>query len=383
MRSFVPDPTTEGDDSDEETLASLAAHRTTDQSPQTGSASDSGAGRPRRDRRVPLKLQDPLMVSPVASSSAAASPGKRKGGVKLMVKGLDEDDVCMCRLSLRQGLDEDDVCTSRLSLRQGLDEDDVVVDTVPDDGEEEEDEDDLGGEEEEDSDGWQSEDDPDKLWCICRQPHNNRFMICCDKCEDWFHGNCVGVTRAMGAQMEEEGRDWVCPLCKRKQKQREAAEREAATLARQAARAKAQAAHSPRKTVRLKAPTVGNLKSWLKMHPSFEVLKPGMLPTTKFYGKANVKTVGAASAQQTPHKPSVHIIRPSAASVAAHKESSGSPARHKSVSSDPSGERRHSAGGGGSPAHRRRSSGGGEQVPKKRRKHTRDEDEPQPEKRIR
>lgn len=30
-----------------------------------------------------------------------------------------------------------------------------------------------------------SEDDPDKLWCICNQPHNNRFMICCDTCEEW------------------------------------------------------------------------------------------------------------------------------------------------------------------------------------------------------
>ena len=52
----------------------------------------------------------------------------------------------------------------------------MVVDTVPDDEEEEEEEEeeDVGGEEEEDSDGWQSEDDPEKLWCICRQPHNNR-----------------------------------------------------------------------------------------------------------------------------------------------------------------------------------------------------------------
>jgi hypothetical protein len=43
-----------------------------------------------------------------------------------------------------------------------------------------------------------SEDDPNRLWCICRQPHNNRFMICCDICQDWFHGKCVHVTKAMG-----------------------------------------------------------------------------------------------------------------------------------------------------------------------------------------
>lgn len=45
---------------------------------------------------------------------------------------------------------------------------------------------------------WNSEDDPDRLWCICKKPHNNRFMICCDLCEDWFHGKCVGVTKSMG-----------------------------------------------------------------------------------------------------------------------------------------------------------------------------------------
>merc|ERR1711924_209586 len=43
-----------------------------------------------------------------------------------------------------------------------------------------------------------SEDDPERLWCICQQPHNNRFMICCDSCLDWYHGKCVGITKKMG-----------------------------------------------------------------------------------------------------------------------------------------------------------------------------------------
>ena len=42
------------------------------------------------------------------------------------------------------------------------------------------------------------DDDPERLWCICQKPHNNRFMICCDRCEDWFHGSCVGITKAIG-----------------------------------------------------------------------------------------------------------------------------------------------------------------------------------------
>ncbi|GFT01820.1 PHD finger protein 3 [Nephila pilipes] len=57
------------------------------------------------------------------------------------------------------------------------------------------------------------EDDPKKLWCICRKPHNSRFMIQCDKCEDWFHGSCVGVTKQYGRQLEEQKKEWICPTC--------------------------------------------------------------------------------------------------------------------------------------------------------------------------
>ncbi|XP_054265683.1 death-inducer obliterator 1-like isoform X1 [Macrosteles quadrilineatus] len=72
-------------------------------------------------------------------------------------------------------------------------------------------------------DSHNSEDDPNRLWCICRKPHNNRFMICCDFCEDWFHGKCVGITKAMGEQMEENETEWMCPNCKKKKKLEEAA----------------------------------------------------------------------------------------------------------------------------------------------------------------
>lgn len=70
-----------------------------------------------------------------------------------------------------------------------------------------------------DDESWNSEDDPDRLWCICQKPHNNRFMICCDKCEDWFHGKCVNVTQSMGKKWEQSGREWVCPKCIKKQEE--------------------------------------------------------------------------------------------------------------------------------------------------------------------
>lgn len=73
----------------------------------------------------------------------------------------------------------------------------------------------------ESDESWNSEDDPDRLWCICRQPHNNRFMICCDVCEDWFHGKCVNITKAMGQQMEADGIEWTCPNCVKKKQDKQ------------------------------------------------------------------------------------------------------------------------------------------------------------------
>ncbi|XP_065223334.1 death-inducer obliterator 1 isoform X2 [Planococcus citri] len=59
------------------------------------------------------------------------------------------------------------------------------------------------------------EDDPNKLWCLCNKPHNNRFMICCDACDNWFHGKCVGISKALGEKMEQDGTEWLCPSCRK------------------------------------------------------------------------------------------------------------------------------------------------------------------------
>ena len=39
-------------------------------------------------------------------------------------------------------------------------------------------------------------------------------MICCDICEDWYHGDCVGVTQADGKELEKRAEEWMCPKCK-------------------------------------------------------------------------------------------------------------------------------------------------------------------------
>ena len=38
-------------------------------------------------------------------------------------------------------------------------------------------------------------------------------MICCDGCEDWFHGSCVGVSKQLGKEIQRTQQQWQCPKC--------------------------------------------------------------------------------------------------------------------------------------------------------------------------
>jgi len=49
-----------------------------------------------------------------------------------------------------------------------------------------------------------------ELYCLCRQPYDeSQFYICCDRCQDWFHGRCVGVLQSEADAIDE----YVCPNC--------------------------------------------------------------------------------------------------------------------------------------------------------------------------
>ena len=98
-------------------------------------------------------------------------------------------------------------------------------------------------EEEEEDDAEEDEEDPNILYCICRKPYDkNKFMVQCDKCEDWygsfsgaadraaphetlterrpgwrwgwlatrFHTRCVGITSYEAKRADF----YVCPPCK-------------------------------------------------------------------------------------------------------------------------------------------------------------------------
>lgn len=47
-------------------------------------------------------------------------------------------------------------------------------------------------------------------YCICRGPDDHRWMICCERCEDWFHGECVHLAKDVGESLIEK---FICPNC--------------------------------------------------------------------------------------------------------------------------------------------------------------------------
>ncbi|XP_033485553.2 CXXC-type zinc finger protein 1a [Epinephelus lanceolatus] len=50
------------------------------------------------------------------------------------------------------------------------------------------------------------------VYCVCRKPDINCFMIGCDNCTEWFHGDCIGVSEKAAKAI----RVWYCPSCRDK-----------------------------------------------------------------------------------------------------------------------------------------------------------------------
>lgn len=53
------------------------------------------------------------------------------------------------------------------------------------------------------------EEDADQIYCLCRKPDDGEFMIQCNYCEDWFHGQCVQLT----PELADTIRAFKCPRC--------------------------------------------------------------------------------------------------------------------------------------------------------------------------
>ncbi|KAI5467866.1 hypothetical protein BGZ63DRAFT_345003 [Mariannaea sp. PMI_226] len=60
------------------------------------------------------------------------------------------------------------------------------------------------------SDGDDSDEEDNGPYCLCRGPDDHRWMICCENCEDWFHGECINLSKEIGESLIER---FVCPNC--------------------------------------------------------------------------------------------------------------------------------------------------------------------------
>eukprot|EP01115_Flamella_aegyptia_P002649 TRINITY_DN136768_c0_g1_i1.p1 TRINITY_DN136768_c0_g1~~TRINITY_DN136768_c0_g1_i1.p1 ORF type:complete len:157 (-),score=9.46 TRINITY_DN136768_c0_g1_i1:76-525(-) len=56
----------------------------------------------------------------------------------------------------------------------------------------------------------EEDDEKEKLYCICRGLWDGKsFMVACDYCDEWFHGDCIGITPTLAKKIEQ----YICPNC--------------------------------------------------------------------------------------------------------------------------------------------------------------------------
>ncbi|KAI0105644.1 hypothetical protein GGR51DRAFT_548908 [Nemania sp. FL0031] len=67
-----------------------------------------------------------------------------------------------------------------------------------------------GGAAGDENDGSSDDETDNGPYCLCRGPDDHRWMISCDVCEDWFHGECVDLDKEVGEKLVER---FVCPNC--------------------------------------------------------------------------------------------------------------------------------------------------------------------------
>ncbi|XP_076257143.1 CXXC-type zinc finger protein 1-like [Rhynchophorus ferrugineus] len=48
-----------------------------------------------------------------------------------------------------------------------------------------------------------------QAYCICRSSDSSRFMICCDACEEWYHGDCIKISEKEAKNI----RQYFCVRC--------------------------------------------------------------------------------------------------------------------------------------------------------------------------
>ncbi|MBW0477219.1 hypothetical protein O181_016934 [Austropuccinia psidii MF-1] len=55
----------------------------------------------------------------------------------------------------------------------------------------------------------ESQMEDDRLYCVCKRLYDGRTMIACDRCDNWYHNDCVGI----GEELVELVDLFICPIC--------------------------------------------------------------------------------------------------------------------------------------------------------------------------
>ena len=138
--------------------------------------------------------QDPSLINPqlpgsMAPTSSGKAAGRNKKGTATSVKRGG---------GRSRGKSRKSTSTKQRATNSAAAGEDAVPDHSGDEGDDAMDVDD------------DDEDSDDKLYCICRGPDDHRWMIECDSCKDWFHGDCVDIEKFVGENYIEQ---YICPNC--------------------------------------------------------------------------------------------------------------------------------------------------------------------------
>uniref|UniRef100_A0A914UMR5 CXXC-type zinc finger protein 1 n=1 Tax=Plectus sambesii TaxID=2011161 RepID=A0A914UMR5_9BILA len=93
----------------------------------------------------------------------------------------------------------------------------------------------------------------DEQHCFCQSKDTDRFMIGCDECNKWFHGDCVNVTEQNAKSIVH----FYCPPCMQANSRLSIVSKESLAAARKASMATGASSASQPKAVESSAPSTG------------------------------------------------------------------------------------------------------------------------------
>ncbi|KAJ2965561.1 hypothetical protein NQ176_g10556 [Zarea fungicola] len=138
---------------------------------------ESAAASPRATSSTPIPSTE--TADAIAPSSGHASTPKKKGTAATVKKGPKRPKSTLPkkpkRAKLNNGDDDGD------GNGQG------------------------GGDNVDGDDGSDEDNDEDNgPYCLCQGPDDHRWMICCEGCDDWFHGECINLSKEVGENLIEK-----------------------------------------------------------------------------------------------------------------------------------------------------------------------------------